>query len=163
MTAQTRSTYELARDECLRLLADEEVGRLGFVVRGRAEVLPVNYVMDGEAIVFRTGDGTKLRAASNAPVTFEVDAIDRERRSGWSVVVRGVAHEVASLGRVELSERLAKIELAPWGGDDKPFVVRVAPIMVTGRWVGPGWANGPRRRSASTPFDLPIPSFVEDE
>lgn len=162
MTVNTGTTQELARDECLRLLAGEEIGRVGFVVGGRAEVLPVNYVMDGEAIVFRTADGTKLRAASNAPVTFEVDAVDRERRSGWSVVVRGVAHEVASLGRTELTERLARVELAPWGGDDKPFVIRVAPIIVTGRRVGPAWANAPGR-AASLPFDLPVPSFIDEE
>jgi nitroimidazol reductase NimA-like FMN-containing flavoprotein (pyridoxamine 5'-phosphate oxidase superfamily) len=40
-------------------------------------VLPVNFCLDAERIVLRTGEGTKLDAASrNAVVSFEVDEID---------------------------------------------------------------------------------------
>lgn len=147
MATEHRSTEELSREECVRLLAQHEVGRVGFVAGGRPEVLPVNYVMDGDGVVFRTAEGLKLGATSGAPVTFEVDHLDRGRRSGWSVVVHGVAHEVESLGRGELARRLAQVELDPWGGGDKPFLVRIAPIAVTGRRVGP---------HADLPFAMPM-------
>ena len=38
---------------------------------------PVNYLLDGEEVVFRTGSGTKLTAAARGIVVgFQVDEID---------------------------------------------------------------------------------------
>ena len=57
---------------------------------------PGEFVVSGGAIVFRTVPGTKLDAATaGAVVAFEADAYGTaEDRSGWSVLVRGVAEEV---------------------------------------------------------------------
>src|SRR3974390_2494822 len=44
--------------ECLRLLATKQVGRIGFAIWGGPEILPVNYVLDGDAVVFATGAGS---------------------------------------------------------------------------------------------------------
>src|ERR1700729_2476567 len=77
----------LGREDCLRLLGTQQVGRLAFVTEGRPDVQPVNYVLDGDAVVFATASGIKLWAATRSPVAFEVDAIDPQSRSGWSVVV----------------------------------------------------------------------------
>ena len=126
----------IARDECLRLLAGEVVGRIGFVAARRAEVLPVNYVLDDEAIVFRTAAGSKLDGATRAPVVFEVDSIDRATRSGWSVIVHGLAQEVTSFDRVELRERVAALPVDPWAPGEKAHLVRIAPGAITGRRVG---------------------------
>ena len=41
-------------DECWRRLLAEQVGRLAFMADGRIEVLPLNYVVRGRRIVFRT-------------------------------------------------------------------------------------------------------------
>jgi nitroimidazol reductase NimA-like FMN-containing flavoprotein (pyridoxamine 5'-phosphate oxidase superfamily) len=55
-------------------------------------ILPVHYVYDDGAIVFRTGPGTKLRAAANGDVlAFEVDTYDAGLGRGWSVMVLGRA------------------------------------------------------------------------
>ena len=125
----------IAREECLQLLADEVVGRIGFVVAGRAEVLPVNYVLDGDAVVFRTAAGSKLDGATRSPVVFEVDRIDRATRSGWSVIVHGLAQEVTSFDRVELRERVAELPVDPWAPGEKRHLVRIAPGSITGRRV----------------------------
>jgi nitroimidazol reductase NimA-like FMN-containing flavoprotein (pyridoxamine 5'-phosphate oxidase superfamily) len=122
--------------ECLQLLAGEVVGRIGFVDAGRAEVLPVNYVLDGEAVVFRTAAGSKLDGATRAPVVFEVDRIDRANRSGWSVIVHGRAHEVTAFDRVELRERVAALPVDPWAPGEKQHLVRIVPGSITGRRVG---------------------------
>ena len=53
--------------ECLELLKTEEVGRIAVVVEGRPEIFPVNYVLDGNGIMFRTDRGTKLVGASHGP------------------------------------------------------------------------------------------------
>ena len=56
--------------------------------------MPVNYVLDAEAPVFRTDPGSKLDAAAeSAPVAFEVDAAEEVIRTGWSVF-RGALAEV---------------------------------------------------------------------
>jgi nitroimidazol reductase NimA-like FMN-containing flavoprotein (pyridoxamine 5'-phosphate oxidase superfamily) len=129
---------ELTRERCLDLLRSEEVGRLAVVVGGRPDIMPVNYLLDGDGVVIRTAEGTKLKAASGAPVAFEVDEVDRDGRSGWSVVIHGIAHEIQSLGREELTERLMALPVDPWAGGDKPFLLRIAPLSITGRAITPG-------------------------
>jgi hypothetical protein len=126
----------ISREECLGLLADEVVGRIGFVVAGQAEVLPVNYVLDGDAVVFRTAAGSKLDGATRAPVVFEVDSIDRVTRSGWSVIMHGLAQEVTSFDRVEMRERVSALPIDPWAPGDKRHLVRIVPGSITGRRVG---------------------------
>ena len=51
-TIDARTGLEtIAPDECRRLLASDEIGRLAIVDGGTPAVFPVNYVYDGEAIV----------------------------------------------------------------------------------------------------------------
>jgi hypothetical protein len=67
----------LTREECLRLVATLPVGRIAVNgVGGPPHVVPVNYVLDGDVIVFRTDPGTKLSALRKRPVTFQTDLID---------------------------------------------------------------------------------------
>jgi hypothetical protein len=131
------SVEEMTREECLARLAAGDVGRLAVTVGRRPEVMPVNYVLDGDGVVIRTAEGTKLQAAAGAPVAFEIDEVDRAARTGWSVVVHGVAHEVRSLGDDDLTARLDALELHPWTGGRTPFVLRIAPISITGRRIAP--------------------------
>jgi nitroimidazol reductase NimA-like FMN-containing flavoprotein (pyridoxamine 5'-phosphate oxidase superfamily) len=128
---------ELTRERCLELLEGEVLGRLAVVVGGRPDIMPVNYLLDGEGVVIRTAEGTKLKAASGAPVAFEVDEVDRDLRSGWSVVVHGIAHEIRSLGRDEITARMLTLPVDPWAGGDKPFLLRIAPLSITGRLITP--------------------------
>ena len=53
----------LNEDECWRLVEKAEVGRLGAVaVAGEPEIFPVNHVLDGRILWFKTAEGTKLAA-----------------------------------------------------------------------------------------------------
>jgi nitroimidazol reductase NimA-like FMN-containing flavoprotein (pyridoxamine 5'-phosphate oxidase superfamily) len=65
---------EIGREECLRLLAGDEIGRLAVVAGKTPIVTPVNYALDGESVVFRTDPGTKLDQGPRARAGFEVDA-----------------------------------------------------------------------------------------
>jgi nitroimidazol reductase NimA-like FMN-containing flavoprotein (pyridoxamine 5'-phosphate oxidase superfamily) len=125
------------RAECLKLLASEEVGRLGVVVAGRPEIFPVNYVVEGDEVMFRTDAGTKLAAAVRGPVVFEVDHLDRENHSAWSVIVHGRAHQVSSFDSPVLRRRLMQLSLYPWTGTPKAHLVQLVPRTITGRRVGP--------------------------
>ena len=68
----------LTRDECLELLRDQQVGRLAVVSHGRPLIFPVNFAMDGEAVVFRTDPGTKFDAAVRE-IADPVEELDGER------------------------------------------------------------------------------------
>ncbi len=121
---------ELDRDECMRLLAGSPLGRLAVVVAGQPLVFPVNFTLDGNAIVFRTDRGTKLHGARSGPVAFECDGIDREYHTGWSVVAQGNPEEVLSPPEIA---RLERLPLRPWCDVPKPIWMRLRPSSVTGR------------------------------
>jgi nitroimidazol reductase NimA-like FMN-containing flavoprotein (pyridoxamine 5'-phosphate oxidase superfamily) len=122
---------ELDEDECRRLLAERRVGRVGVTVGGLPVILPVNYGwVDGD-ILFRTGDGTKLRAAvDTAVIAFEVDAYDERTSTGWSVLAVGRAFELTDPDAVDAAERLA---LAPWANGNRHHWVRMRPEFISGR------------------------------
>jgi nitroimidazol reductase NimA-like FMN-containing flavoprotein (pyridoxamine 5'-phosphate oxidase superfamily) len=125
----------LSREECVELMGTQDVGRLVISDEGRPLVFPVNFVLDGDAPVFRTASGTKLWTSTRSPVAFEVDFVDPDAKTGWSVVVQGVAQEVTAFDRPELQARMAGLPLEPWAPGDKPSVVRIAPRLITGRRV----------------------------
>lgn len=136
-TVDARTGIEwLDRAECLRLLAADEVGRLAVVSGGAPAIFPVNYRLDGEAIVFRTDPGTKLDDGPRAPACFEIDAFDRDHRSGWSVVVSGRLEEATRYTAATL-DRVRRLPVDPWAGGEKAHWVRLVPARITGRRVGP--------------------------
>jgi uncharacterized protein len=122
----------LTFDTCLRLLASVPVGRVGFVADGEVQILPVNHLVDGQDVVFRTAHGAKLSVAEGCgPITFEADAYDERAHSGWSVVVTGRAEPVDSDAEIE---RLDGRGLRPWVTTvERPFLIRIRPSAVTGR------------------------------
>jgi len=119
-------------DECRRLLATEDVGRLAIVDGSTPLVFPVNYALDGDAVVFRTVPGTKLALGPRGAVSFEVDAIDRTARTGWSVLVVGHLEEVEPFDAATF-ERVRALPVEPWSGGDTPHWMRLVPRRVTGR------------------------------
>jgi uncharacterized protein len=134
----------LGREECLELLGTAALGRIGVSAGALPVVLPVNYCLDGDRIVLRTGPGTKLEAATrNAVVSFEVDDIDPLFHAGWSVVVTGVAVPLESDAELAHARSLP---LLPWAHLGDRFVA-VSLEDVSGRRIGPG-APGPAERAA---------------
>jgi hypothetical protein len=111
------------------LLSSRNFGRLGLSEYDRPDIYPVNYLCDGNTILFRTAEGSKLRElAQNRHVVFEVDA---ETEGGiWSVVLKGWAVHLdddPSLTDQELGS------LPPWV-PVQPFVyVRITPDTLRGR------------------------------
>ena len=129
---------EMEAEECYRLLAGHEIGRLGVFAEHYPLIFPVNYALDrGDVIVVRTHAGTMLAAASHANVTFEVDDIDRRRRSGWSVLVRGLAEELTSAHRAELIERTTHSGARPWAPGVRERWMRIIPHGISGRRIVP--------------------------
>ena len=125
-------------DDCYRPLGTQEVGRLGVNAEHYPLIFPVNYAMDGTTIVIRTQPGTKLTAAAHANVSFEVDEIDRRTRSGWSMLVRGLAEEVTSEHRAELVEATKASGAQPWAPGEHGNWLRLIPHQISGRRIVPG-------------------------
>lgn len=121
----------MGRDECLDLLRHDVIGRIGIVQAGAPVVLPVNYAMDGDEIVFRTAPGTKLDAGHRSRACFEIDQFDRETKSGWSVMVAGHLEEVLPY---EIKGE-TQTEVHPWAEGKKAYWMRLRPTRITGRIV----------------------------
>ena len=142
----TRTGIEvITTDECMQLLGTKQVGRLAFLSGGLPQIVPVNYVLDGGAVVFATGSGSKLWGATRSAVAFEVDHVDETVRAGWSVVVHGLAQEITDLDRPDLVSRVRGLPLRPWAGGDRPNLIRLAATTVTGRRVGTASTLGVQR------------------
>lgn len=118
--------------DCFLLLGSVPLGRIGFVSGGEVVILPVNFVVDGQDVVFRTSSGSKLSAVEvGRYVGFEADSYDAATETGWSVVVNGLAEIVDS--DVEAA-RLDRLGLSTWGGGGSdPMWVRIRPMSITGR------------------------------
>ncbi len=127
---------ELDRAECERLLATHQVGRLAVVADGEPHVVPVNYATPGGGmVVFRTDPGTILTEASLRAVAFEVDEIDPESHTGWSVLVHGFGRDIADALDAE-SVRLRQLPLATWAPGERAQWFEVLPRSITGRRLG---------------------------
>ena len=117
--------------ECLELLASHAFGRVAITSGALPAILPVNYHMVGHHILFRTGQGTKLDAATrNAVVAFEVDHIDPVEHTGWSVLAVGIARDLTDV----LEQMTFDLSLIPrWAPGSDGRVVVVVPELLSGR------------------------------
>lgn len=128
---QPRVIEALGVDECLTLLHAERFGRIAYASDDRVEILPVNGAFVEGAVVFRTEYGDRLdELARGLPAAYEIDDVDAERGTGWSVVVHGRTEEVWSPEEVEHLHGLVSQPLAPGRRD---HLVRLLPSSITGR------------------------------
>jgi uncharacterized protein len=132
--ASTSGVRVLSRDECLQLLAAHNFGRLA-VTMETPVIRPVNYAFDerSQSVVFRTADGSKFHALLlQANAAFEIDGIDADARTGWSVIIIGMAEEVTNPSEIR---RLDRLGLEHWAPGPKPHWVRIRAWTVTGRQI----------------------------
>jgi nitroimidazol reductase NimA-like FMN-containing flavoprotein (pyridoxamine 5'-phosphate oxidase superfamily) len=127
---------QLSVEDCLALLGAHRFGRVGVVVAEKPMVFPVNYLLDGDTVVFRTGVGTKLSGAALGHVCFEIDGIDESERTGWSVIVQGVGHEITE-AIDQRSTDLRELEVQPWVPGEHAHWVAIQPESITGRRLEP--------------------------
>ena len=119
----------LTESECWERVRVQELGRLVTRVQDVMDIFPVNYVVDGDSILFRTAAGSKLfELTVNDEVLFEVD--DHTDTDAWSVVIRGHAETLDTSEDVERADGLG---LRPWVPTLKYTWVRVVAQAVTGR------------------------------
>ncbi len=119
----------LSDDECWELLEAEEFGRLAYRLVDEVHIVPINYVCDERAMLFRTASGNKLLAAAmHSAVALEIDWHDDH--TAWSVVARGHLRQLEE----DEEHRVESLPLHPWVPTLKYDVVELVPETVTGRF-----------------------------
>ncbi|MGW3449344.1 pyridoxamine 5'-phosphate oxidase family protein [Streptomyces sp. NPDC001076] len=127
---------ELGPQECRALLSTHGVGRLAVTAPdGRPAVVPVNYEVMDDAIVFRTAPRSVAATAAETEVAFEVDHVDEALSQGWSVLAVGPATVVTEPEAVRRLTRQA--HTTPWAGGEREMWVSIRPTRLTGRRITP--------------------------
>jgi nitroimidazol reductase NimA-like FMN-containing flavoprotein (pyridoxamine 5'-phosphate oxidase superfamily) len=124
-------TEIIGEGDCWELLQTEVIGRVVTEVDGQIEIFPVNYALEGDAILFRTNAGRKTTGLFTGETVFEVDSVDRHAKAGWSVIVRGEARDITAYDAPSRAN-----SVTPWTGP-KDFLVRINPQSISGRRVVP--------------------------
>jgi hypothetical protein len=122
---------ELTHEEALRLLATVPLGRVVFTDRALPAVRPVNHLVDGRDIIFRTSSSAAITTAVDGIGTIvasQADAIDSARRAGWSVVVVGGARLLTDAAQIEHYRQL----LRPWAPGAKDNFIAIRADVVSG-------------------------------
>jgi nitroimidazol reductase NimA-like FMN-containing flavoprotein (pyridoxamine 5'-phosphate oxidase superfamily) len=132
MTEVDESGLEILEpDECIRLLEPGGIGRLAWVEASRPAIRPVNFALDGNRVVIRTGEG-RIHAAAQKRVqaSLEVDGLRNVDHTAWSVIVDG---DLASAA----DSRVEQLPLRPWAPGPRDHFVQVSIISIGGRRIGP--------------------------
>ena len=126
----------LTEAEAVALLGTQEVGRLVFTRWALPAVTPVNFVLrDGAIWIWTASTSSMWQAVRGSVVAFEVDRLDADARSGWSVVVLGVAELVTRPQEIERARRYGP---EPWIPGRKEHLIKIPLKLVSGRRIVPG-------------------------
>jgi nitroimidazol reductase NimA-like FMN-containing flavoprotein (pyridoxamine 5'-phosphate oxidase superfamily) len=128
---------KLDEAECLRLVAGQEIGRIAYNGRFGPMVLPVNYRLFEDSIVFRTAQGSTMdqdltTGISDAEylIAFEIDELYPASQEGWTVLIHGSAHHVTD---EEERASVAQAGVTPWAGGARDLYMRIRPTHIAGR------------------------------
>jgi nitroimidazol reductase NimA-like FMN-containing flavoprotein (pyridoxamine 5'-phosphate oxidase superfamily) len=119
---------EMSTEECWEFLRSCEFGHLAFHLAEQVHITPINYAVDGEKLLFRTAEGSKLLAVvMNPDIAFETDTYDDEHAT--SVILRGTARQLDE----HEEHRAENVPLRPWVPTLKYNVVEITPTEISGR------------------------------
>lgn len=126
---------ELTAQECRALLHTETVGRVAWSTPHGIRIVPVNYTLLEEAIVFRTAPYSELGThGPNTDVAFEVDQLDHAVSAGWSVVATGRTETIDD--PAEIQDIQAGVDPTPWAAGSRHLYLRLRWRELTGRRLG---------------------------
>lgn len=137
-------SIDLSRADCQTLLESRNIGRIGWSAGDGPQIFPVSYACVADLVVFRTSPfGVLSELVRPAHVVFEVDELDEQTRSGWSVIAHGRAQAVASPA---LLTHLWTVDGAePWAAGTRNLFIGIEVERLTGRSFG-AWTMPPAGR-----------------
>ncbi|MDX2648273.1 pyridoxamine 5'-phosphate oxidase family protein [Streptomyces sp. PA03-1a] len=126
----------LSEQECWERLGTHGIGRVAHAPEPDTGdeppvLVPVNFLVDGRTVVYRTDPAGAAAVASGTKLAFETDHVDETSRVGWSVLVAGIADRITDAAVVESLARRPGAE--PWAGGTRELWIRVVPREVSGR------------------------------
>jgi uncharacterized protein len=124
---------ELSEDACKELLAQHTAGRVGFMAPDGPQILPVTYQYRNGNVIFRTSPhGALSSLVRRTSVAFEIDGIDEEKQSGWSVLVLGFAEALAHNYLLTSAWETGPV---PWADGVRNLFIEIKPRKISGRSV----------------------------
>ena len=140
---------EMSLSECRDLLDGGVVGRVAMATPVGPRIVPVNYAVHEDTIVFRTTPYSQLSAyGRNTELAFEIDHLDYDSHQGWSVVAVGRAHVVDDPDEIQQIRKTW--DPRPWVGGVRNLYVKLVWRDLTGMRLGGGWTRAsmmPERRT----------------
>ncbi len=102
----------LTESECFGYLSRASLGRIAASIDALPVILPIDFALDNQSIVFAALAGSKLDAATaGAVVAFQADGHDPRGEHYWTVLVQGIASS-APEGAAPIGERTPRSR--PW-------------------------------------------------
>lgn len=153
-----REVVDLDRAEAMRLLGSIGYGRVVFTREALPAIRPVNHLIDRGRVIVRTrltatvSVEVRSRDSSGVVVAYEADDLDPQHRTGWSVVVTGLATTITDPDHVARYEQL----LQPWVNMAMDTVIAIEPRVVTGIRIVSG-TPGAHRPGTNPIAGLPNP------
>jgi nitroimidazol reductase NimA-like FMN-containing flavoprotein (pyridoxamine 5'-phosphate oxidase superfamily) len=127
------SFAELSEAECKQLLAEHTAGRVGFMAPDGPQILPVTYQYRNGSVIFRTSPAGALSGlVRRTSVAFEIDGIDEQGHSGWSVLVLGFAEAMAHNYLLTSAWETGPV---PWAEGIRNLFIEIKPRKISGRSV----------------------------
>lgn len=134
-----KDIVDLAYQDCVNLLSAGVVGRVGLATDEGPEILPVNYALAGNAIVFRTVPyGRIAEYAADREICFEVDHVDYDRHQGWSVLASGHGKPVEDHEEIQLIREVW--DPRPWASGQRILYIKLEWRVISGRRIGDEWS-----------------------
>ncbi|MCW2528108.1 MAG: Pyridoxamine 5-phosphate oxidase [Pseudonocardiales bacterium] len=130
-----RELEDLSVQDCFDFLGRSSIGRLVYLDERGPIAIPVNYVLADQSVVIRVGGGAKRAAMDQTLLAFEVDHIDDDRRTGWSVILRGTGVVVPNTLVPETLHHMTGSPL-PWAFGIHNVWLKITPDTVTGKRLG---------------------------
>ena len=125
---------ELSKAACEELLAQHSAGRIGFVAPEGPQILPVTYQYRNGNVIFRTSPVSVLSSlARRTSVAFEIDEIDEQKHTGWSVLVLGFAQAMTHDYLLTSAWETGPV---PWAEGTRNLFIEITPRTISGRSVG---------------------------
>jgi uncharacterized protein len=99
------------------------------------QILPVTYQYRNGSVIFRTSPvGPLAGLVRRTSVAFEIDSIDEQQKSGWSVLVLGFAE---ALTHDYLLTSVWETGPVPSADGVRNLFIEIKPRKISGRAVGP--------------------------
>lgn len=128
--------HELSPEECLRLLKAGIFGRAAVTTPDGPHIVPVNYSVVDETIVVRTTPYSILGTyAQNTQMAFEIDHVDYEYHTAWSVVANGRGAAITDAHQIDTI--MTKWRPQPWAAGSRNLFFGLRWATLSGRRLGP--------------------------